>query len=140
MVKETARRSPRTYLFRIDMEKQELQGNIDTINRLILEVRAFKVAHPEHKTGFQPGSPGSLLNAYREGDIGFDECVELLGNVAGHAIKQSEAEPEWEYTMVQAGHGEYRATRFDNRLAEGWEPHLFSDGQLIMRRRKRKPL
>lgn len=59
----------------------EVTAKIDQIGRLIQEVREYKAAHPESLTGYYVNNIGSLLNAYREGDLGFDECVTLLANV-----------------------------------------------------------
>lgn len=51
------------------------------LNTLFREIRAYKEAHPETACGYYSASYGSLLNAYREGDVGFDECIELLRKV-----------------------------------------------------------
>ncbi len=51
---------------------------IQTIMDTIKTLRALKERHPELKCTFYHHSHGSLLNAYREGDISFDECVRLL--------------------------------------------------------------
>lgn len=59
------------------MTPEELSAKIDQIHYLISEVRAFKVDHPEHRYGFYL-NPGSILNAYREGDLSFDACVDAL--------------------------------------------------------------
>lgn len=59
----------------------EMSAKIDQIGRLIQEVREYKAAHPESLTGYYVNNYGSLLNAYREGDLGFDECVALLAQV-----------------------------------------------------------
>jgi hypothetical protein len=55
---------------------------IRQINALIQEVREYKSAHPEAAVGFYERNVGSLLNAYREGDIGFDDCVQRLEAIA----------------------------------------------------------
>lgn len=57
------------------------QEKIETINRLIAEVRAEKAADPSKRCGYRPRDPGSLLNAYREGNISFDECVAAINEL-----------------------------------------------------------
>lgn len=56
----------------------DIQAKTDQLNALFLEVRAYKCEHPETRAGFYTSNYGSLLNAYREGDLGFDECIEYL--------------------------------------------------------------
>lgn len=63
------------------LEKRAILAKVEQINSLLQEVRAYKEAHPEAVTGFYESSYGSLLNAYREGDISFNDCVDLLGKV-----------------------------------------------------------
>ena len=60
------------------IDTKNLSATIDQINTSILEVRAVKSTHPELKLGLYEGNVGSLLNAYREGDLSFDECTERL--------------------------------------------------------------
>jgi hypothetical protein len=59
----------------------EIQEKVSQLNRLFVEIQRYKAKHPEEKTGYCLNDYGSLLNAYREGDIGFDECIELLSKV-----------------------------------------------------------
>jgi hypothetical protein len=56
----------------------ELLAKVNRLNELLVEVRQYKFTHPESCVGYYPNDPGSLLNAYREGDIGFYECISLL--------------------------------------------------------------
>lgn len=44
----------------------------------INQLRDLKRLHPEIKSGVNKGQVGSILNAYREGDLTFDECCQLL--------------------------------------------------------------
>jgi hypothetical protein len=66
----------------------QITEKIDRLNALLKEIQAYKAANPSERLGYYLGY-GSLLNAYREGDVGFDECVELLGRV-----KPLETKPE----------------------------------------------
>lgn len=68
----------------------DIQAKVNELNRLLVEIRAYKAAHPESRVGYYHSIP-SLLNAYREGDVGFDECVALLREVC--AAKASVASP-----------------------------------------------
>ncbi len=54
--------------------KLATEHKIETINRLLQEVRAHKAAHADEKLAYCSG-PGSILNAYREGDLTFDQAV-----------------------------------------------------------------
>lgn len=44
----------------------------------IREVREMKRKYPFLKSGVNKSQVGSILNAYREGDLTFDECCQLL--------------------------------------------------------------
>lgn len=57
------------------------QRKIDAIHVLIEEVRAHKQMHPEDRVAHTT-HPGSILNAYREGDLTFDEAVAELQRAA----------------------------------------------------------
>lgn len=50
----------------------------------------------------------------------------------------SEPEREWSYRIVGAREGTYRMSEFEKALVDDWEPYLFGDGQVIMRRRSKK--
>jgi hypothetical protein len=49
----------------------------EKLNLAFLELQAYKREHPELRLGYNT-SFGSLLNAYREGDIEFEECIKIL--------------------------------------------------------------
>lgn len=51
---------------------------VSKLNKVFQEVQAYKRAHPETKTTFYTNNIGSLLNAYREGDVEFEECIALI--------------------------------------------------------------
>jgi hypothetical protein len=55
-----------------------IKAKTNQLNALFLEVQAYKREHPQERIGFYTSSYGSLLNAYREGDLSFDECIEHL--------------------------------------------------------------
>jgi hypothetical protein len=57
---------------------ENLHAKLAQLNRLLKEIQDYKAAHPESKCSYSPGVIGSLLNAYREGDIGFDDCVKAM--------------------------------------------------------------
>ncbi len=44
----------------------------------IIELRRLKEKYPEMANSYYPTRRGSLLNAYREGDLTFDECLKEL--------------------------------------------------------------
>ena len=54
-----------------------LHPKLDALNRIFKEIQADKAAHPETKVGYCY-SVGSILNAYREGDLSFEEACNLL--------------------------------------------------------------
>lgn len=58
-----------------------LRLKVGQLNTIFKEVQEYKRRHPEKRNGYYPNVYGSLLNAYREGDLTFDECIELLGKV-----------------------------------------------------------
>lgn len=64
------------------MDNCDVQSDIETINKLVKKVSEYKESHPDARLGYYLTYP-SLLNAYREGDIGFDECVSALAKVNG---------------------------------------------------------
>jgi hypothetical protein len=63
-------------------DSRTLQLKVNQLNDIFKDVQAYKQAHPEEKCGYYTQNYGSLLNAYREGDISFDECIELLKAIA----------------------------------------------------------
>lgn len=54
-----------------------LHPKLHQLNRLFKEIQSDKQAHPETKLGYYYSVP-SILNAYREGDLTFQECSDLL--------------------------------------------------------------
>lgn len=71
---------------------QELTNAMSAAHKAL---REHKTAHPEEKLGFW-NSPGSILNAYREGDLSFNEAVEQLKawkeEGSRHFVKQQEVD------------------------------------------------
>lgn len=57
--------------------EKTIEDKIKLINTTIDEVRELKSQEPKYKLNYQM-SYGGIINAYREGDISFDECVEEL--------------------------------------------------------------
>ena len=53
---------------------ETITSKVNRLNALFGEIQAYKAANPEARLGYYTANLGSLLNAYREGDIGFDEC------------------------------------------------------------------
>lgn len=58
--------------------KRRIQHLTQDVMRKIVELRRIKEQNPRLTNSYYPQSCGSLLNAYREGDLDFEECVELL--------------------------------------------------------------
>ena len=54
---------------------------IDIVNKLIREIRDVKVRFPELKVQHNPDNVGSVLNAYREGDLSFEEAVATISSL-----------------------------------------------------------
>lgn len=63
----------------LEMKPEEivLAKKVELIGELINDVYQLKNDHPALKCGFY-FNPGSILNAYREGDLSFDACVDAL--------------------------------------------------------------
>lgn len=59
----------------------DIEEKVAQFNKLHKEIQSRKASYPENKTGYYPKNYGSLLNAYREGDLSFNECLELLSKV-----------------------------------------------------------
>lgn len=55
----------------------QLHPRLNELNALFKQIQSDKAANPETKLGYYY-SVGSILNAYREGDLSFDECCEML--------------------------------------------------------------
>lgn len=60
--------------------KEQIDAKLLVIANLICEVRQLKEQYPEHRLGFQL-SGGGILNAYREGDVSFDEAVRRISEL-----------------------------------------------------------
>ena len=58
--------------------EQELQSKIDQINKLLKEVQTAKKKDKSLRLGTMGLHPGCILNAYREGDLTFDEAIKKL--------------------------------------------------------------
>jgi hypothetical protein len=58
---------------------------VHQLNTLFKKVQAYKREHPETKLAYYPNSYASLLNAYREGDLGFGDCIAHLEVIAERA-------------------------------------------------------
>lgn len=61
--------------------EEELRHKVNLVNNVHREIIAIKEARPELRCGYYPNSYGSLLNAYREGDITYTECIHLLKKI-----------------------------------------------------------
>lgn len=61
-----------------------LQDEVDAlalaIDLLMERLRALKAAHPELRCGYY-SEPGSILNAYREGDLTFEAAKDALNSL-----------------------------------------------------------
>lgn len=55
----------------------QLHPRLGELNNLFKRIQSDKAANPETKLGYWL-TVGSILNAYREGDLGFDEACALL--------------------------------------------------------------
>jgi len=62
------------------MTESEMHDMVTAINDSIRKVRDHKAEHPELKKAFCVNY-GSILNAYREGDLTFAEAVNELSQV-----------------------------------------------------------
>lgn len=69
------------------MTKEERDELCESIAAQIARLRDAKREDPELRVGFYAGNQGSILNAYREGDVSFDEAVALI-----EALAKSESE------------------------------------------------
>lgn len=79
------------------MSKEELllkdlvRDLVANINSLLRQVRGIKSEHRVLIFDYYFQSPGSILNAYREGDISFYDAVEAINNLKGKVIKRKDA-------------------------------------------------
>ena len=65
--------------------QEKAQQLIDTVTKSILELRLLKTSDTSLRTGYCL-SVASLMNAYREGDIGFADAVEEISKLSQPAI------------------------------------------------------
>lgn len=68
--------------------KLECDELVETINKTIKIVRNAKHRHPEWRSYYYQDY-GSILNAYREGDINFDQAVKAFQQVNTEESKRS---------------------------------------------------
>jgi hypothetical protein len=80
---------------------ESITDKVDRLNELHQEIQKYKAEHPEEKLGYWQNTPGSILNAYREGDLSFDEAVEVL-NLIGvkNAVEQINRALSAEYSAM----------------------------------------
>lgn len=65
------------------MNADKVYRLVARLNKLHATIQTAKAAHPELKVGFGQNF-GSILNAYREGDISFAEAVKACDDIAEH--------------------------------------------------------
>src|SRR6266700_3755267 len=70
---------------------REVNRRVDSLNKALLAIREYKKKNPKSAIPFYRTIPGSILNAYREGDIGFDECLDLIRAVNESHSRNSSA-------------------------------------------------
>ena len=61
--------------------QEQINKKVSELNTLLVEIRALKSVHPGCRLSFSPYLAGSILNAYREGDLNFDEAVRAIENL-----------------------------------------------------------
>jgi hypothetical protein len=70
---------------------EEQQIEVDRITKqiaeLISKVRQMKRENPVLRLGFYNSNYGSLLNAYREGDLEFQEAVRYMQGITDRAVE-----------------------------------------------------
>jgi hypothetical protein len=70
---------------------EEQQIEVDRITKqiaeLISKVRQMKRENPVLRLGFYNSNYGSLLNAYREGDLSFEEAVSYMQQITDRAVE-----------------------------------------------------
>lgn len=60
---------------------------IESVSVGIKRLREIKADHPDLKHGHYGGVPGSILNAYREGDMTFEEAVKELEEIRLETVR-----------------------------------------------------
>jgi hypothetical protein len=58
--------------------RSDMLDAVEHICAVRQQIRDYKQEHPEARSGHYPTIPGSLLNAYNEGDLTFDEAVAAI--------------------------------------------------------------
>lgn len=61
-----------------DESKQKIADLSNSVMQGIKDLRDLKANNPDQGSGFYAGNAGSILNAYREGDLTFEEAVKEL--------------------------------------------------------------
>ena len=60
----------------------------ESVAKGIKRLRELKAKFPSLKSGTYVGVPGSILNAYREGDMTWDEAVDALNEIRLNTIRE----------------------------------------------------
>lgn len=71
------------------MNDEWMHRKVELMNALLNEIRDYKARTPSARCGYLV-CYGGILNAYREGDLGFDEAVKELekaGSSSSEALK-----------------------------------------------------
>ena len=90
-----------------------LAVRVDLLNAALVTVRAWKMEHPEDCAGYNY-NPGSILNAYREGDISFGEAQDRIGKLIEPGLSCAPASPLPAHYPVSAPD----VTRLNNLIEE----------------------
>lgn len=85
-------------------EKEEIHRLNQEIVVRMTRLRQIKQENPSLRVGFY-NQFGSLLNAYREGDVGFDECVERMEKIARLNVSAEVAKLECPTVVAWYAHG-----------------------------------
>ena len=56
----------------------DLRCMVRKLNLLFGEIQRYKETHREQRIGYYNASIGSIVNAYREGDLNFEETIEAI--------------------------------------------------------------
>lgn len=113
-----------------DMARLEILTRIEIINASVRKVCELKAKFPEHRLGYYPDSPGSLLNAYREGDLDFDTAVALLFDTD----KLSDATQNPGFTLM----GKDAGVRLSKKDVSYLKAMVRKDVEYLRRRKDRK--
>ena len=84
-------------------------------------------------------------NAWMFKPEGIEPAKQLIAMMLAEAERRGEQKSAYDYALCKAetGYhqerlGEYRRSPFSTYIIDGWEPFLFSDGMVIMRRRQKE--